>query len=452
MSKYFNRRNFLKLAAFSVAGTVLASCAPATPPATQAPANQATVVSKPAANGQKTTLRVVSGNDVTEIEIRTQVAKMFGIVRPDVDVQMDIVSGDRAQSQLTMIAGGSPPDVLYLNDYFQYTFASKGLLVDLNPYIAKDKFDWSPYLKEAVDANVYKTQMTGMPFEVATIGVVYNKKLFDDAKLPYPTADVSDTSWNWDALIEVAGKLTDTTKNQYGFAMDSWMIPNWVESYDQRYLSNNKEITADTHSVINNPKTVEAFQFWVDLAEKYKVSPSAALSQEIAGFDRFMSGKVAMYPYGRWLNTFRQIRDFEWDVTPLPAPKDGHQASVLYNLNYGIYSKSKQMDLSWEFLKFILTEPPQTVNVLAGMAVSAMTSVNNSSDFLNNAPPAHNKVYADYMAVAKLWDSNEIDYMQYANQTLSDLFSGKRTDVAGVLKDASDGIDRALNEYRTQNK
>ena len=95
MSKYFSRRNFLKLAAVSAAGTVLASCAPA-PAATQAPASEATVASKPAANGQKTVLRVVSGNDVTEIEIRTQVAKMFGIVRPDVDVQMDIVSGDRA--------------------------------------------------------------------------------------------------------------------------------------------------------------------------------------------------------------------------------------------------------------------------------------------------------------------------------------------------------------------
>ncbi len=450
MSKNLSRRNFLKMAAFSTAGTILASCA--TPPAaTQAPTSAATQAPK-AASGEKTSLRVVSGNDVTEIEIRTQVAKMFNIVRPDVNVQIDIISGDRPQSQLTMIAGGNPPDVLYLNEWFQYGFASKHLMVDLNPYIAKDKFDWGPYLKEAVDVNIYKNQTIAMPFEVATIGVVYNKKLFDDAKVSYPTSDVNDKSWTWDALVDVAGKLTDPSKNQYGFAMDSWMIPNWMECYDQHYISNNKEITPDTHGVINTEKAAVVHQFWIDLAEKYKVSPSAALSQEIAGFDRFMSGKVAMYPYGRWLNTFRQIRDFDWDVTPMPYPKDGHQASVLYTLNYGIYAKSQKADLAWEFLKFLMTEPPQTVNVLAGMAVPVMNSVASSAEFLNNTPPVHNKVYADYMPIAKLWDSVEIDPMMYANQTLGDLFSGKRTDVAAVLKQANDDIDRALNEYRAQNK
>jgi hypothetical protein len=61
---------------------------------------------------RKTELRVVSGQDVTEIEIRTAIGKMFEEVRDDVTIQMDIVSGDRAESQMTMIAGGNPPDVL----------------------------------------------------------------------------------------------------------------------------------------------------------------------------------------------------------------------------------------------------------------------------------------------------------------------------------------------------
>ena len=70
--------------------------------------------------------------------------------------------------------------------------------------------------------------------------MLYNKKLFDEAKVPYPTADVNDKNWNWDTLVETAKELSRPSKNQYGFAMDAWMIPNWMLCYDQRYLSNNK--------------------------------------------------------------------------------------------------------------------------------------------------------------------------------------------------------------------
>jgi multiple sugar transport system substrate-binding protein len=339
-----------------------------------------------------------------------------------------------------------------LNDNFEYSFASKGLLTTLDDYITKDKFDFSPFLKEAVEANRYKEKMVAMPFEVAVMGIVYNKKLFDAAKVPYPTFDIKDPNWNWESMIETAKLLTDESKTQFGIAIDSWMIPNWLLCYDQRYLSNNKTITAETKSVMNTENTVKVNQMWLDLMDVHKVSPSAAMSQEIGGFDRFMSGKVAMYSYGRWLNTFRQIRDFEWDVAPLPAPKGAHPGAVLYILNYAIYSKSKNTDLAWEFLKFINTEQPQVVNVMSGMAVAALDKVNRMPEFLNNAPPAHNVVYADTMPYAKLWDSNETAYTKYADQALGQLYGGQRKDTAAVIKEASDGIDKALDEYRAQNK
>lgn len=453
MRKIVSRRDFLKMAAVTTAGSVLAACAPASQSganATKSAAGEPTVSANVPAKG-KTELRVVSGQDVTEIEVRTKIGKMFEQVRDDVSVQMDVVSGERSESQLKMIAGGNPPDVLYLNDYFQYAFAKKNLLLDVSPYITKDSFDFGPYVKEAVEANRYNGKMTAMPFEVSVTGVVYNKKLFDAAKVPYPTSDVNDKNWNWDTLVDTAKKLTDETKNQYGFAMDSWMIPNWLLSYDQRYLSNNKQITADTKAVINTEKSAKVFKYWLDLRDVHKVSPSAAMSQEVSGFDRFMSGKVAMYAYGRWLNTFRTIKDFEWDVTPIAPPPDGHPASVLYILNYGIYAKSQKADLAWEFLKFINTEKPQVTNVQTGMAVAALEKVNSSPDFLNNAPPQHNEVYAGMMPYAKLWDSNESSYMTYADQVLGQMYSGTRKDVEGVLKEASDGIDKALNEWRSEN-
>jgi len=445
MSEGISRRAFLKMAAVTTAaGTFLVACQPAATSTGSAPGDAA-----PAS--AKTDLRVVSGQDVTEIEVRKKIGEMFETTNPDVNIEIDVIAGARADSQLTMIAGGNPPDVLYLNDFFQYTFANKGLLLTLDDYISRDQFDFAPYMKEAVEANLYKTKMVAMPFEVSVAGVVYNKKLFDEAGVPYPTADVTDKSWNWDSLVETAKALTDESKNQYGFGMDSWMIPNWHLAYDQRYISNNKEITPETHATINAEPTAKVIKYWLDLRNVHKVSPTAAMSQEVSGFDRFMSGKVAMYPYGRWLNTFRTIEDFEWDVTPLPAPSDGHMASVMYILNYGVYAKSAKADLAWEFLKFLTTKEPQIANVTTGMAVAALEEVNRSPEFLNNAPPVHNKVYADTLPYAKLWDNNEAGFMSYADQILGQLYSGERTDIEAVLQEASDGIDRALTEWRADN-
>lgn len=444
MSHGLSRRKFLKLAALTTTGAVLAACQPAV-------SNPGTAASGEGQAAERTELRVVSGQDVTELDVRKKIGEMFETVNPNVDIAIDVISGSRPDSQLTMIAGGNPPDVLYLNDWFQYTFAQKGLLLNLNDYISRDGFDFSGYMTEAVEANKYKDQMSAMPFEVSVSGVVYNKKLFDEAGVPYPTADVNDTSWNWDALVETAKALTDESKNQYGFSMDAWMIPNWLLSYDQRYLSNNKEINAETKAVLNTEQTAKVYQYWLDLRDVHKVSPTAAMSQEVSGFDRFMSGKVAMFNYGRWLNTFRTIEDFEWDVTPLPAPQDGHPASVMYILNYGVYAQSAKADLAWDFLKFLTTKDPQVANVQTGMAVAVLEEVNASPDFLDNAPPASNKVYADMLPFAKLWDNNEAGYMNYADQVLSQLFSGERTDIEAVLQEAEEGINRALDEWRSEN-
>ena len=85
------------------------------------------------------------------------------------------------------------------------------------------------------------------------------------------------------------------------------------------------------------------------------------------------------------------------------------------------------------------------------MAVAVLEEVNASPDFLDNAPPANNKVYADMLPFAKLWDNNEAGYMNYADQVLSQLFSGERTDIEAVLQEAEEGINRALDEWRAEN-
>ena len=137
------------------------------------------------------------------------------------------------------------------------------------------------------------------------------------------------------------------------------MYPSILFQYGGHVLSNTKEIQADTKCVINSPEAAKAFQLMVDLRDKYSVSPSAASAQELGGFDRFMSGKVAMYCYGRWLSVFRTITDFEWDTAPLPHVADSDPVTQMFTLNYALYANTPNPDVGWDFLKFLLTSGPQ---------------------------------------------------------------------------------------------
>src|SRR5699024_11814680 len=49
----------------------------------------------------------------------------------------------------------------------------------------------------------------------------YNKDLFDEAGIEYPTAE-----WDWDTFLEAAKALTDPSKNQFGYGGVGWW-PQW---------------------------------------------------------------------------------------------------------------------------------------------------------------------------------------------------------------------------------
>lgn len=459
-SDRFSRRQFLRWSALSTGALTLAACgaAPAAQDqATDAPlpdaAAQATPAptTAPAATGAKT-IRVVSGQDVTELQVRQQIADKFTELHPDIKAEIVIVKGNRYESQQTMIAGGNAPDVLYLNPDFLYVFAAKNALLPLDEFVARDKFTFDGIDPVAVEIGRYEGKLVAMPFEVAPLTIVYNKNLFDKAGVAYPTTNWVDPDWTWDAFVNMAKQLTNVDDKQYGAHIDNWMWTTFVFQNGGNILSNNKEITADTKAVMDSPEAVQAVQWLIDLRTKHNVHASEAALGELGGFDRFMAGKVAMYVFGRWLNTFRTITDFEWDVAALPHPSGKDPKTLLLDLHYGIHSGSKEPEAAWEFLKYILTEDPQTANVQTGMAVAALEKVNASPAFLLSKPPANEQVYIDALkyAVPQQVNPATTTFGPLIDAELEGVFQGTRPPQEGLAAAAA-AVNTTLDEWRADN-
>src|SRR5579871_5099259 len=149
--KQVSRRDFLRMSALAAAGATLANQIPVT-------AASSGPLHAPRTNQSsgQITLKIVSGQDVTEIDVRKQVAELYNEVNKNVTVQILLINGGRAESQTTMMAGGNPPDILYLNEWFQYPFFQKGVALPLDDYVKRDNYKFDGVNPAAVEINRYK--------------------------------------------------------------------------------------------------------------------------------------------------------------------------------------------------------------------------------------------------------------------------------------------------------
>ena len=86
--------------------------------------------------------------------------------------------------------------------------------VDLAPLIKADpSINWNDFWPAERQAVTVDGKIVGVPALVDNLALVYNKKLFDQAGMAYPTAD-----WTWDDFRAAAKQLTDPSAKQFGWA------------------------------------------------------------------------------------------------------------------------------------------------------------------------------------------------------------------------------------------
>jgi multiple sugar transport system substrate-binding protein len=129
-----------------------------------------------------------------------------------------------------------------------------------------------------------------LPFNAEPNVIYYNKKLFKEAGVAEPTL-----GWTTDDFLAAAKA---TTKNGvYGFALGQGITPlaTLLAAEGKTY------VTKSGKAQLDNPDLHDAFQFMVDLANKYKVAkPLEASGGTFPDIDAFSTGQAAMDMEGLW--------------------------------------------------------------------------------------------------------------------------------------------------------
>lgn len=294
--------------------------------------------------------------------------KAYEKSNPNVDIQVQVTNWDEYWTKLEAAAtSNSMPDIFWMHTNEIYKYADKGVLADCTSIVDTKNFsDVSISNTKGTDTS----KLYGVPKDKDTIGLVYNKELFDKAGVAYP-----DENWTWDDLVSASEKINAKT-GKYGYmayADDQLGYWNFV------YQAGGYILNADkTKGGFLDAGTKKAMKFYTGL-QKNKWCPTQKFFAETSPGDAFFSGKGAMFLEGDW-NVYNEAKTYpkmngKWDVAVLPKCPDpvkgDGRASISNGLCYATAAKGKNKTQAMKFLKWLGTKEAQKLEGESGAAIPA---------------------------------------------------------------------------------
>jgi len=334
--------------------------------------------------------------DPEELQAYRDVIAAYENEQPAVDVKL-IEASDREDliARLsTSFAGGKPPDLFLLNYRFYGQFAARGVLEPIEDRVdASEIFQQEDFYEQALEAFRFDGTLTCLPQNISSLVVYYNKDLFRQAGVAEPKA-----GWRWDDMVDAAKDLTKA--DVYGLGVEPSLIR--IAPF---VWSNGGELVDDderpTRFALDSLEAEVALERFVQLGVVEKVVPS---EEEVEAEDdetRFQNGRLAMVLSSRRATpTFRSIREFDWDVAPLPRHKE--QAGILHSDAYCMTKASDAKDAAWNFMEFALGPEGAPIVARSGRTVPSLKSVAESDAFLDpTLKPASSEVFLDTIPVIR---------------------------------------------------
>lgn len=363
---------------------LFSACTPATQP-TQKPADTGVVTpsasqpAKPVDDKVTITFEQFSGSGDNEQYLKDMIAA-YTTANPNVTIKLQSYGYDDYFTQLTAkVAGGQAPDVFELNYENFVSYAKKGALKPLDDIIKSQNIATDSYNEMALKAFQADGQQYGVPNSFSNVVLIYNKDLFDQAGISYPTDD-----WKWEDAMTAADKIHALGNDIFGY-----YHPLSFNEYYKVVKQNGGSLFNEdyTQFTMDTPANVEALQYMVDMQLKSNVMPKAEQLAGMGDWDLFKSGRLGMIVTGIWaFPDFTRDCEFAWDI----AVEPGHtqKAAHFFSNGYVINKDSKVAEEAAKFIAYISSDPTATqIRLDAAWELPPVTDQSIVDQYLAITPP-----------------------------------------------------------------
>jgi sn-glycerol 3-phosphate transport system substrate-binding protein len=394
---------------------------------------------------------VAVGGPITKIV--DQLAADFSKENPNIKVT-PIYAGSYQETivkALTAHKAGTPPVTSVLLSTDMFTLIDEDAIVPVDTFAtsAEDK-KWLDGFYKAFMLNSQTGGKTwGVPFQRSTVVQYWNKEMFKEAGL-----DPNKPPQNWKELLETGKKLTKTDASgkttQYGVQIPSSGFPYWLF---QGFTTQNGAILANdtgTQVKFDDPKVIEAVQFWIDLSKTHKIHPPGITEWGTTPKDFFEKKIAMMWTTTGNLTNVKNNAKFDFGVGMLPA--NARLGSPTGGGNFYIFKKSTpaQQEAAYKFIKWV-TQPNHAADWSIATGYVAVSAAAYET-------PQLKKYVAEFPAAAVARDQLPhavAEFSTHDNQRVTKAFNdGLQAALTGsktaeqAMKDAQREAERLLRSYK----
>ncbi len=358
--------------------SLMAACGDSATPTTSAPTSAATSAAPTASGPVKLTFSTW-GNDAQN-KLYQDMAVKFKEKYPNITVEVQAIPfADYQQKLSIMIASKTAPDVAWVVERSVPQLIESNQLADITSLKTDSAYNFADIYPSTLPLFKKGEQVFGIPFSTPPMILFYNKNLFKEKSLKTPTELYKEGNWTYDEFLKAAKTITDPSKGVYGVKLlRDWK--NWIDPLLPIVWSYGADVfnKDTTQFALNSAEGLKAVQLYSDMLFKEQVHPKPG--DQIT----FETGKLGMYT-DRYSNVAkaRLVKDFEWDIAPMPKGPAG-AATSLGLAGYAVIQGTKHPLEALEWLKFISNK--DGMSITSQYFVPPRESVLKSDIFLKAAP------------------------------------------------------------------
>lgn len=235
----------------------------------------------------------------------------------------------------------------------------KSHLLDLTTYIQANALDVTAYGNMFNDISV-NNRYYGIPTRNTSWALIYNKDLFDEAGISYPT------QLTWDEYRTLAIQLTkgEGKDKIYGGYWVPWCYNFAALQHSSYLIDDDLSYTKDSLELLNTFYNIDGSH--MSYTEMAKQTDSVC--------EKFEAGTIAMMPQGEWIvNMLLQDEKnghstVNWDIAPIPV-FEGQDSGITWGQYQfvGITNNSKYPKEAFHFITYLCGEDGARIYAQNGM-------------------------------------------------------------------------------------
>lgn len=270
----------------------------------------------------------------------------FEAAYPGTTIEMTEIPEDGYVTKVdTAILAGEPPDVGFI---YEPRWMKAGSVLPLNDVIAEAGIDTSTFNASAFS----ECQLDGETYCLGSLGgsvmLIYNKDLFDEAGLPYPSATVPMTIDEYAALArQLAKPSADPAANVYGASAE---VPFWWTTRTTTFSEDGRAIDGQ----VNDAPTIHMYDVLASLARD-GIAPTPAISETLGASDMLGAKQLAMGITDMEIGASSlEAAGANWGAAPVPVEASGDPGWVFTGTDkYGVFTAGSNPDAARALIAFL---------------------------------------------------------------------------------------------------